>query len=307
MSSSDMPVLAVRRGKTVYPTGNKEFAVVQAFPSAFSEEESDPFLMCDHFGPTISKGLAKHPDEFPVNWHPHRGMDICTYMKQGMVRHADSMGNRETIATPSMQWISVGSGIEHAEGGGTPAGQPEEGFQIWINVPSAAKMADPRYGTVLPGTIPVIRGEGVEASVLAGTHEGSEGPFITVQPLQMVDYTLESSATHVHSVPVEHNNCIIFVYRGSGKINGATIKSDEAIRLDATKSARQVTLQAGPEGLTAILFAGKRLDQKVAWHGPFVMTTDEEIEQTIQEYRQGRFPPKRAPFDYKRIAAFPSK
>jgi redox-sensitive bicupin YhaK (pirin superfamily) len=124
-----MPVIAVRKSKVAYPTGRKDFAVMQTFPAAVSTEEADPFLMCDLFGPTLSHGVEKDPDTYPVDWHPHRGMDIATYIVEGRGRHADSMGNRGCFDSPGMQWCSVGSGIEHAEAGGTPAGQNMTGFQ----------------------------------------------------------------------------------------------------------------------------------------------------------------------------------
>src|SRR3989338_2516513 len=135
-SHLNMSVLRIGHAKKTYPTGDPRFSVMQAFPAAIPATESDPFLMCDHFGPTISKGLATDPDEFPIDWHPHRGMDILTYMTEGIGRHGDSLGNREEFNSPGMQWISVGSGIEHAEGGGTPAGETQTGYQIWVNVPS---------------------------------------------------------------------------------------------------------------------------------------------------------------------------
>ena len=96
------------------------YKVMQAFPAGFTAEESDPFLMMDHFGPKLSKGKISDPDKFPVGWHPHRGMDIMTYLIEGVGRHADSLGNRGEFKSPGAQWISVGSGIEHAEGGGSP-------------------------------------------------------------------------------------------------------------------------------------------------------------------------------------------
>ena len=114
---SAMAIIAIRASKKTFPTGDNKFSVMQAFPAGFSAEEADPFLMCDYFGPVKSHGVAKHPDEFDVPWHPHKGQDICTYMKEGVGRHADSMGNRGTFPSPGMQWISVGSGIEHAEAG----------------------------------------------------------------------------------------------------------------------------------------------------------------------------------------------
>jgi len=134
--TNEMPVLGVRQSKVTHPTGDPKFSVLQAFPAGFSAEEADPFLMCDEFGPMVSKGAVTDPDEFPVDWHPHRGFDLLTYMTEGWARHADSMGNRESFPAPAIQWISSGSGIEHAEAGGTPTGQVQHGFQIWINVPS---------------------------------------------------------------------------------------------------------------------------------------------------------------------------
>lgn len=149
-SSISMPVIAVRKAQVAHPTGDPNFSVMQGFPKPFSAEESDPFLMCDVFGPTPSKGIETNPDKFPIGWHPHRGMDILTYLTEGIGRHADSLGNRGTFSSPGMQWISVvslflsmvvkpfqlnlllqGSGIEHAESGGTPAGENLQGFQIW--------------------------------------------------------------------------------------------------------------------------------------------------------------------------------
>lgn len=304
-----MSVLEVRVAKKTYPTGNPNFSVMQAFPAGFTAEESDPFLMCDYFGPTVSTGVEAHPDTFPVGWHPHRGMDICTYLKEGIGRHADSMGNRGEYATPGMQWISVGSGIEHAEGGGTPAGQNQTGFQIWINVPSSKKMDDPKYGTESPENLPVIAAaDGVSARLLAGHLGDQEGPFRTVQSLQMVDYTLAPNAHCVHTVPADLNNCILYVYHGSGKISDRAVKMQDVLRLGATDPAvRTFSLAAGPEGLHIMVFAGKRLEQPIAWHGPFVMCTDAEIQATLQEYRRGKFPPKRTPWDYKKIDAFPKK
>jgi redox-sensitive bicupin YhaK (pirin superfamily) len=95
-----------------------------AFPAAISDEQAeDPFLMCDYFDVVESTGKASHEDEFPVNWHPHRGFDIASYLRSGTGRHADSLGNRETYETPGMQWMSTGSGVEHAEGGANDKGQ----------------------------------------------------------------------------------------------------------------------------------------------------------------------------------------
>ena len=104
--------------------------------------------MCDFFDTTEQEGKAKHEDDFPIQWHSHRGFDIASYLKTGVGRQGDSLGNRETFETPGLQWISVGSGIEHAEGGANEKGQTMKDFQIRINIPSEHKMDDPDYGTV---------------------------------------------------------------------------------------------------------------------------------------------------------------
>eukprot|EP00607_Mallomonas_marina_P010072 CAMPEP_0182418298 /NCGR_PEP_ID=MMETSP1167-20130531/2768_1 /TAXON_ID=2988 /ORGANISM="Mallomonas Sp, Strain CCMP3275" /LENGTH=310 /DNA_ID=CAMNT_0024592443 /DNA_START=182 /DNA_END=1114 /DNA_ORIENTATION=- len=297
---------AVRLAQKTFPTGNPNFAVKQAFPSAISAEDADPFLMCDHFGPTISKGKETNPDVFPVGWHPHRGMDILTYLVEGNGRHADSLGNRGEFASPGCQWISVGSGIEHAEGGGVPAGETQLGFQIWVNVPSSRKMEDPRYGTEPPENIPLFTSPGVSARVVAGEMQGLHGPFSTVQSVQIIDYNLEAEATHLHTLSPCHDTCLVYLYRGEGQISGVDVPSYHVAQLEASNlQVRDLSLSAGTEGMAALLFAGKRLNQPIAWHGPFVMTTQEEIQNTISDYRKGTFPVKRVPWDYKRLSAFP--
>jgi redox-sensitive bicupin YhaK (pirin superfamily) len=297
---------SLKKAKITYPTGDPKFSVLQAFPAPLSAEETDPFLMCDFFGPAISKGLASHPDDFQVGWHPHRGMDILTYMKEGVGRHADSLGNRGEFLSPGMQWISVGSGIEHAEGGGTPAGQNMTGFQIWVNVPGKFKMEDPRYGTEPPENIPLITATGVKGLLLAGAVGNALGPFKTVQSVQIIDYELTLNSTHEHYLPTELDNCIIYVYKGDGTIFGTKVPTNHVLRFD-TKDVldRKLLFSAGSEGMSAIMFCGKRLNEPIAWHGPFVMNTDSEIQKTLDEYRRVTFLKKRANWDFKRISSKP--
>lgn len=298
-----MKAKAIRPAKRTYPTGNPKFSVMQAFPSGISD--SDPFLMCDHFGPTPSKGLLGD-DEFPVGWHPHRGMDILTYIIEGRGRHADSMGNRESFASPGMQWISVGSGIEHAEGGGTPAGENEQGFQIWINVPAKHKMDPPAYGTEPPENIPFVTvSTGVTARILAGPFGDATGPFKTKQDVQMVDYMLEPGAAIEHTLKDTHDNCLVYIYNGSGDIGDAAIVQHQVAQMDCTSAERTFTVRAGAAGIKFLIFAGKRINEPVAWRGPFVMNTYDEIERTMMECRRGEFPPVRVPWDYQSLAAFP--
>ena len=227
-----------------------------------------------------------------------------------MGRHADSLGNRETFSAPGMQWCSVGSGIEHAEAGGTPAGQNTTGFQLWINVPKGRKMDDPRYGTVPSEAMPVLTlPGGVVARVLAGPLGDVTGPFETVQAVSMVHYDLPPGASVTHTVGPTLDNAMVFSFRGGVEVAGAAsgIGENQVGRFDASDAAvRDVTLTAGAAGAGVLLFAGKMLKEPISWHGPVVMNTREEVEKAFQEMRRGAFPPVRVPWDYRRLAAFPA-
>ena len=214
------------------------------------------------------------------------------------------MGNRGEFATPGMQWISVGSGIEHAEGGATD--ELSAGFQIWINVPSSHKMDDPQYGVEPPENIPTITTDNSVELVLAGEHKNKAGPFHTKQPLQMIDYTLKQNSSITHQVPVHLDNCMIFIYSGAGNIGTSPVKKFDVLHMDATDpTLRNIVMSTDSSEMKLMLFAGKKINEPIAWHGPFVMNTQAEIQQTINEYRQGKFPPKRVPWDYTRLDAFP--
>jgi quercetin 2,3-dioxygenase len=304
-----MRILQLVSSKVTHPTGDPKFSVLQAFPAGINEVDADPFLMCDHFGPTVSPGPNPDPDFFPVGWHPHRGQDILSYLVEGIGRHADSLGNRGTFPSPGMQWISVGSGIEHAEGFETPKGETTQGFQIWVNVPSARKMDDPRYGTEPPENIPTIEADGVTARLLAGPlvdpSKGSvaEGPFRTVQEVQILDLSLSAGSRYTYLLPSGFNTCIFYIASGSGELSSTAVASGKVALLD-TSSGDGAELSSSA-GMRIMVFAGVKLKQPIAWQGPFVMTTEKEIETTIREYRGGTFLKKRASWDYKKAAAVP--
>ena len=253
-------------------------------------------------------------------WHPHRGQDLLTYLVEGVGRHADSMGNRGTFEAPGIQWLSAGSGIEHAEGGGTPKGKSMHGFQIWVNVPSERKMDDPKYGIDGSDKIPkwVSAQGGVKVNVIAGPFRTAEnadhhddtcseilvGPFRTIASVSIIDITMDPNERYTFSLPDEEfDNCMAYVYgpTGGGTLNGKEIEHGSIIRFDATsKNQRSISISSGLQGVRVLVFSGKRLNQQIAWHGPFVMTTNQEIRRTINEYRSGTFLRKRAPFDYKK-------
>jgi redox-sensitive bicupin YhaK (pirin superfamily) len=142
------------------------------------------------------------------------------------------------------------------------------------------------------------------ARLLAGPHptrpEGPAGPFQTKQPVQILDLELQPGAAHDHSLPRGLNTCLLYVYRGGGRVNGAPAAAKEVVRLDAADDARRgARLEAGEEGLGALLFAGRRIGEPIVWHGPFVMTTKAEISAAFEAYQRGAFPPKRVPWDYR--------
>ncbi|EQC25437.1 hypothetical protein SDRG_16703 [Saprolegnia diclina VS20] len=302
-----MRTIRVVDANIAHPFGDDR-TVIQAFPRAIPSEESDPFLMCDHLI-IESDGRAAHADDFPIGWHPHRGMDIMTYLKRGTGRHGDSMGNREEFAAPGMQWISCGSGIEHAEGGANNAGEIEEGFQIWLNVPAKHKMDDPSYGTEDPATIPQVElSPGVQARLLAGPFaDGRTGQFKTKQFVQMVDFELSPSSTLTYDIPAGMDTCMLFVYEGDALLNTAPIRINQVALLDATNEAKRTfELTARSKAVSAMLFAGKKIKEPIAWHGPIVMNTQAQIRECFNDMRSGKFPPKRAPWDYKTLSAFPA-
>lgn len=305
--SAAMRCIATGAAQRTHPTGDPKFAVMQPFPSTFPPEDTDPFLMCDEIGPVVSKGKSDDPDDFPVGWHPHFGMDILSYMKQGVGRHADSLGNRGEFQSPGFQWMSVGSGVEHAEGGGTPAGEAKHGFQIWINVPREHKNDDPRYGTEQPENMVDLPLPGGSARLLSGELDGRTGPFKTVQPVQMVDIELLPGAEHTHSIPIELDTCLVYVYRGEAIVSGELVSAQHIARFDSTDpDARDLTFTAGVDGMGAMIFAGKRIGETIAWHGPMVASSQAELNKVFNDVRAGRFPPKRVPWNYRRASARPS-
>jgi hypothetical protein len=315
--ASLMPIQTITRQGVSRPFGD-ERTVKQAFPNPISSEQSDPFLMCDYFD-LPSTGMAQHPDDFPINWHPHSGFDICSYLKKGLGRHGDSLGNRETFEAPGMQWISTGSGIEHAEGGATPAGQAMEGFQIWINVPADKKQLDPRYGTVPTPKLPALplNGGNSTVRVLAGQAFETTGPFQTVQPVQMLDFELQSSDKISFPIADDFDTTILYVYDGelthlnhqaASHSQSSVIPRGSVILMDASMpDKRHIELKASTKGANVMVFAGRKLRQPIAWHGPIVLNTQDEVTKTIRAIRSGQFPPVRVQWDYKKIASKPKE
>jgi redox-sensitive bicupin YhaK (pirin superfamily) len=302
-----MPVQYVRDAKTAYPTGDPSFAVKQCFPAAIDQEESDPFLMCDEFGPSLSKGM--HGDDsdegFDVPWHPHHGMDILSYIIEGRGRHADSMGNRESFDSPGFQWLSVGSGIEHAEGGGTPAGQHTHGFQIWMRMPTEKMEQDPEYGIVQPDEIPIVPLDNGQVRVIAGSVGEVKGPARFAVTAQILDVEVQAGGEWLYTCPDNMDNAMFYAFKGSATVNGSTqFKSRQICRFN-TSGPRTVSVVAGQEGFRMMVFTGKMTKENIIWHGPFVCSSRQNLRECFAKFQNGQLPSKRVDWDYKDIRKKP--
>jgi redox-sensitive bicupin YhaK (pirin superfamily) len=261
----------------------------------------DPFLLLDHFG---SDDPADYLAGFP--WHPHRGIETVTYLLAGKVAHGDSMGNRGTIGPGDAQWMTAGSGIIHQE---MPEagfdGRTMEGFQLWVNLRASLKMTAPRYRAVLSGEIPMIESPGATVSILAGEYGGRRGatPDLFV-PVQYLIVTLAPGASIRLSIPESHN-AAAYVFRGKALSAGAAIEAGKlahfpadappapATALSASASAPApadtVTLRASETGASFLFIAGEPLGEPIAWGGPIVMNTREELRRAFDEYEAGTF------------------
>lgn len=302
-----MPVRYVRNAPTAHPTGDPNFAVKQCMPGAIPEDESDPFLMCDEFGPTASNhcGGVDSDDGFDVAWHPHHGMEILSYMVEGRGRHADSLGNREIFDSPGFQWLSVGSGIEHAEGGGTPLGEQMHGFQIWLRMPTENMEDDPRYGIVNPSEIPIVKLDRGLVRVVAGPLGEVVGPAKYAVTVQILDVDLEGDAEWSYECPENMDNVIFYAFKGDSTINGKTaLRAQQTCRFD-TSGPKAAYIKAGRDGFRGLVFAGKMTKEKIVWHGPFVCSSQANLKSIFRQYQLGSFPPKRVSWDYRNISKKP--
>jgi len=241
----------------------------------------DPFLMLDAFkNENADDYIGGFPD------HPHRGFETVTYMLAGHMRHHDSAGNSGLLGPGSAQWMTAGSGLVHSE---LPeqVGGLMEGFQLWLNLPSKAKMCAPHYRDIPPEQIPEFTTEsGVLVRVIAGASHGTTGSVTRpdTEPLYL-DIRLPAGTSFAEALPAGHN-AFVFAYRGDVAIEGAKVpdrhmaileNNGEGVRIEATEEAR------------VLLIAGKPLKEPIAAYGPFVMNTPEEIQRAFVDYREGKF------------------
>ena len=244
----------------------------------------DPFLLLDDFH---SDNPADYIAGFP--WHPHRGIETVTYMLEGFVEHGDSMGNKGVILPGDVQWMTAGSGIIHQE---MPKGHNENmwGFQLWVNLPSSHKMMEPRYREVKKKQIPTATiDENVEIKVICGNFRDTKGPVrdIVVDP-EYLDITMAKGAQFEHSIKRGYR-AFAYVIEGIGYFDTDKEKSIPNEHLVIFKDGDKVKITAEEKGLRFLLVSGKPLDEPVAWAGPIVMNTQEELDLAFREYNDGTF------------------
>ena len=242
----------------------------------------DPFLMLDAFA-TENPGdyIGGFPD------HPHRGFETVSYMLQGRLRHRDSAGHEGLAVPGGVQWMTAGRGIVHSE---MPEQQDGamEGFQLWLNLPARSKMIPPWYRDIAPAEIPEWQGEGVLARVIAGATHGVAGAMQRegTEPLYL-DLHLAPGAAFEQPLPAAHN-AFVYVYRGELAMAGTLVPRRRMAILANTPGSDGVTLQAGSDGARAIFIAGRPLNEPIAQVGPFVMNTQQEIFEAVQDFQAGR-------------------
>lgn len=247
-----------------------------------TSNEFDPFLLFDHFA-------FNDPIEGPIRgfpMHPHRGIETVTYMLEGSTHHRDSLGNSGLIGPGDVQWMTSGSGILHEE---MPRRGPSGniyGFQLWVNLPSKSKMIAPRYQEVNSSEIPVHENGGVKLRIVAGVAEGVAGPVteIAAEPLYL-DAELAPGSEFNQATP---GDCTVlaYVFEGQALFGEQTVAAVGMIQFGAGDHIRVRTQNSS---VRFMLIAGLPFKEPIAPYGPFVMNTRQEIEQALQDLRNGTF------------------
>jgi redox-sensitive bicupin YhaK (pirin superfamily) len=262
----------------------------------------DPFLLFDDF-------RNNKPEDYLAGfpWHPHRGIETITYVLAGSVEHGDSLGNRGAIEAGDIQWMTAGSGIIHQE---MPKGDSlgrVHGFQLWANLPSALKMTAPRYQEIKSGEVPEITDDdGTHARLVCGEFWGRRGPVtgIAADPTY-VDISVPPG--HRKTLPIETTrHAFAYVFAGSGTFSNASapqgVPTESIVGSDDAKPSfagdrslilfdrgDEVTVQAGENGIRFLLVSGRPLQEPVAWYGPIVMNTNDQIREAMHDLEHGTF------------------
>lgn len=294
------PVLETRRARPTMEGAGVHLHRAFGFTDP---SECDPFLMFDDFrGERPSDYMAGFP------WHPHRGIETITYVLAGEVSHGDSLGNSGTLGAGDVQWMTAGSGILHQE---MPRGNAKgqmHGFQLWANLPSSLKMTAPRYQDVKGKDIPEITDDdGTTVRVIVGEFWGQRGPVdgIAADP-QYLDVSIPPGVKKTIRIDT-YRRAFAYVFQGSAFFTDAAapqgvllekeVMGEEVNIRDLSGNRTlvrfgtgdEITVQAGEEGVRFLLISGAPIEEPVAWHGPIVMNTQEELRTAMMELRNGTF------------------
>ncbi len=264
--------------------------------------EFDPFLLLDDF-------RSDYPPYYLMGfpWHPHRGIETITYVLRGNVEHGDSMGNQGVIGPGDVQWMTAGSGIIHQE---MPKGDTDktmQGFQLWANLPASHKMMDPRYRGVQAGDVPIVTtAQGVNVRVICGQVDGVRGPVqdVVTDP-EYLDLTIPPGTEYVHPTSLGHT-VLAYVIQGKARfceetdpfayqVEGAgycDIERDPWVRnetLVLSGDGQELVVTTGEEAARLLLVSGRPIREPIAWYGPIVMNTEDELRVAFDEFRNGTF------------------
>ncbi len=266
-------------------------------------EMFDPYLLFDDFRNESPEDYAKG---FP--WHPHRGIETITYVLTGNVTHKDSLGNTGTLGAGAVQWMTAGSGIMHQE---MPQGNAQgqmHGFQLWANLPADLKMTSPRYQDIAGQELPeIIDDDGTQVRIIIGEFWGKRSPVdgIASDP-QYLDIFVPAGVRKSFKVDT-YRHAFAYIFDGAGQFVDAAIPKGvltekevmgEEVNIRDMSGDRtliqfgtgdEVTVQAGPDGIRFLLISGAPLNEPIAWHGPIVMNTREELKQAVHELNNGTF------------------
>jgi redox-sensitive bicupin YhaK (pirin superfamily) len=287
-----MTMQTVKKVLRVYQSGSTHwvgdgFHVRNLFPSNDLGQQISPFLLLDYAGPTDFP-----PTERPrgVGEHPHRGFETVSIVYQGELEHRDSAGNHGTLGPGDVQWMTAASGVVHEEmqeKGFAKRGGTVEMVQLWVNLPRAFKMSPPRYQTLLKAQIPIVDlpEKGCAVRVIAGDFHGVQGPAKTFTPINLYDLRLKNGNHAEFTLPSGHNTGI-FLLKGHIVLNGSySLVEAELALFDA--QGEWISIEA-KEDATLLVLNGEPIREPVAREGPFVMNTQEELVQAVNDYRMGK-------------------
>lgn len=241
-------------------------------------EEYDPILMLDSFDST-------NPDDYTAGFpmHPHRGIETITYVYRGQITHRDNLGNEDTIADGEVQWMTAGSGILHEEK--LPAAERLLGVQLWLNMPAKDKMAAPAYNSIKNSQIEEIMLENGKLRLLAGRYGDRKGYSSKYLPLDFYDVHLDPGASVLINTEKEHS-AMIFTLSGDAYIGGEHVKEKTAVKLTSGDS---VEIRSTDKNAQVLFISSLSLGEPVAWGGPIVMNTEEELHTAFEDLKNGTF------------------